>query len=194
MRYVEEESAIGREGALLRLRVNGSSRPVYIEPWVTLLDALRERLGLTGTRKGCDHGQCGACTVLINGQRALSCLSLACAHQDADILTIEGLAAGERLHPLQAAFVSHDAFQCGYCTSGQIMNALGMLMAGAPEGDDAIREALSGSLCRCGAYNNIIAAVREVIESGHFQRASTPPTVDGGLPSDLHAECAELRP
>jgi xanthine dehydrogenase YagT iron-sulfur-binding subunit len=128
---------------------------------VTLLDALRERLHLTGSKKGCDQGQCGACTVLLDGRRVLACLTLAIAAQDTEITTVEGLADGEQLHPLQAAFISHDAFQCGYCTPGQLCSAVGLLNEGRPT-DEEIREGMSGNLCRCGAYPNILAAIREV--------------------------------
>jgi len=147
----------------LNLTINGVTQPVVLDdPRVTLLDLLRERLGLTGTKKGCDRGQCGACTVLVDGRRINSCLTLAVSHDGADILTIEGVAHGETLHPLQAAFIAHDGFQCGFCTPGQIMSALGM-MAEAQAGDDPerIRECMSGNLCRCGAYAGITAAVLE---------------------------------
>lgn len=148
---------------LVRLNVNGVQQEVELEPNVTLLDALRERLGLTGTKKGCDLGQCGACTVLVNGRRVLACLTLAMMHQNDAITTIEGVASDGALHPLQAAFVAHDAFQCGFCTSGQIMSALGLVAEGRAKTDDEIREAMSGNLCRCGAYANILAAVREEV-------------------------------
>jgi xanthine dehydrogenase YagT iron-sulfur-binding subunit len=147
----------------LRLTVNGEQREITLDdPRVTLLDLLRERLQLTGTKKGCDRGQCGACTVLVNGARINSCLALAASHDGADILTIEGVASNEHLHPLQAAFITHDGFQCGFCTPGQIMSAIG-LIAEAQTGDDPerIREAMSGNLCRCGAYVGITEAVRE---------------------------------
>jgi len=147
----------------LRLTVNGEQREIALDdPRVTLLDLLRERLQLTGTKKGCDRGQCGACTVLVNGMRINSCLTLAASHDGADILTIEGVAQGEHLHPLQAAFITHDGFQCGFCTPGQIMSAIG-LIAEAQAGDDPerIREAMSGNLCRCGAYAGITEAVLE---------------------------------
>jgi xanthine dehydrogenase YagT iron-sulfur-binding subunit len=147
----------------LRLTVNGEQREITLDdPRVTLLDLLRERLQLTGTKKGCDRGQCGACTVLVNGTRINSCLSLAASHDGADILTIEGVAGSEHLHPVQAAFITHDGFQCGFCTPGQIMSAIG-LIAEAQAGDDPerIREAMSGNLCRCGAYAGITEAVLE---------------------------------
>ncbi|RSK38391.1 (2Fe-2S)-binding protein [Hymenobacter perfusus] len=144
------------------LRVNGQARTVRAEPRVTLLDALRERLDLTGTKKGCDHGQCGACTVHIDGQRTLACLSLAVMQQGKEITTIEGLAQGTELHPMQAAFIKHDGFQCGYCTPGQIMSGVACVREGHADTDDQAREWMSGNLCRCGAYPNILAAVREV--------------------------------
>src|SRR5436190_3263629 len=144
------------------LVVNDHEHRFSLEPRVTLLDALRERLGLTGTKKGCDHGQCGACTVLVDGRTMLSCLMLAVMQGDARITTIEGLARGGELHPMQAAFLEHDAFQCGYCTPGQILSAVALVAARRGETDDAIREQMSGNLCRCGAYPNIVAAVRQV--------------------------------
>jgi len=142
------------------LRINGRSYALQLEPQVTLLDALRERAGLTGSKKGCDRGQCGACTVLADGRRINSCLALAAAYEGAEITTIEGLAKGEELHPVQAAFIKHDGFQCGYCTPGQIMSAVGLLKEGCPEGM-TVRECMSGNICRCGAYNGIFAAVEE---------------------------------
>ncbi|HTW29667.1 MAG TPA: (2Fe-2S)-binding protein [Acetobacteraceae bacterium] len=145
----------------MSLTVNGQRREVTLEDErVTLLDLLRERLDLTGTKKGCDRGQCGACTVLVDGRRVNSCLALAISHDGAEILTIEGLAQGDHLHPVQAAFIEHDGFQCGFCTPGQIMSAVG-LIAEAQAGDDPerVREAMSGNLCRCGAYAGITAAV-----------------------------------
>jgi xanthine dehydrogenase YagT iron-sulfur-binding subunit len=143
------------------LRVNGKSYPLKLEPQVTLLDALRERIGLTGSKKGCDRGQCGACTVLADGHRINSCLALAASYEGSEITTIEGLASGDTLHPLQEAFIKHDGFQCGYCTPGQIMSAAGLLKEGCPEGM-TVRECMSGNICRCGAYNGIVAAVEEV--------------------------------
>jgi xanthine dehydrogenase YagT iron-sulfur-binding subunit len=143
------------------LRVNGKSYPLQLEPQVTLLDALRERIGLTGSKKGCDRGQCGACTVLADGHRINSCLALAASYDGAEITTVEGLAHGDELHPVQAAFIKHDGFQCGYCTPGQIMSAVGLLKEGCPPGL-GVRECMSGNICRCGAYNGIVAAIEEV--------------------------------
>jgi xanthine dehydrogenase YagT iron-sulfur-binding subunit len=141
------------------LTVNGVERQLELAPWTTLLDALRERLDLTGSKKGCDHGQCGACTVLVNGRRILSCLTLAVMQEGAAVTTIEGLAADGRLHPLQQAFIDHDAFQCGYCTPGQICSAAALIAEGRARSVEEIREAMSGNLCRCGAYPNIVAAI-----------------------------------
>jgi xanthine dehydrogenase YagT iron-sulfur-binding subunit len=153
----------GTQMAKMRLKINGGSHTVDLEPNVTLLDALRERLGLVGTKKGCDYGQCGACTVLVDGRRVLSCLTLAMMHADAEITTIEGIASNGSLHPLQQAFIEHDAFQCGFCTPGQIVSAIGLLNEGHAHTDGEIREAMSGNLCRCGAYSNILAAVRQEV-------------------------------
>ena len=164
------------------LRINGAEQTLRLEPRVTLLDALREYAGLTGTKKGCNHGQCGACTVLVNGRRVNSCLTLAMMHEGDTITTIEGLAQGDQLHPMQAAFIQHDGFQCGYCTPGQICSAVALLdevkagtasavtanVATAPSLSDAeIRERMSGNICRCGAYPNIVTAIRDV----HTQQA-----------------------
>jgi xanthine dehydrogenase YagT iron-sulfur-binding subunit len=146
------------------LRINGSVREVDLVPETTLLDALREHAGLTGTKKGCDRGQCGACTVLVNGRRVLSCLTLAMMHGGDDVTTIEGLAGAGGLHPVQQAFVEHDAFQCGFCTSGQIMSAVGLLAEGRTLDADSIRERMSGNICRCGAYPNIVDAIASVAE------------------------------
>jgi xanthine dehydrogenase YagT iron-sulfur-binding subunit len=145
----------------IHLNVNGQARELRIDPRASLLDTLREELALAGTKKGCDHGQCGACTVLVDGRRVLSCLTLAAMASGRRVTTVEGLAEGDRLHPVQAAFLKHDAFQCGYCTPGQIMSAVGLLAEGCPDHPDDIRECMSGNLCRCGAYPNIVAAVRE---------------------------------
>ncbi len=146
------------------LQINGKAYPMHLETRVSLLDAIRENAQLTGTKKGCDHGQCGACTVHIEGRRALSCLTLAVMHHGQNITTIEGLADGENLHPMQAAFLSHDGFQCGFCTPGQILSAVGMVQEGHAHAEDEIREAMSGNLCRCGAYPNIVAAIRSAME------------------------------
>src|SRR5438874_6514722 len=143
------------------LHVNGRDHQLSLDPRVTLLDALREQLHLTGSKKGCDHGQCGACTVLVNGRRINSCLTLAVMHEGDEITTIEGLANGDELHPMQAAFIEHDGFQCGYCTPGQICSAVALLHEGHFNSDDEIREWMSGNICRCGAYPNILAAINE---------------------------------
>jgi xanthine dehydrogenase YagT iron-sulfur-binding subunit len=145
----------------VKLKVNGKAYTLDIDPRVTLLDALRERLYLTGSKKGCDHGQCGACTVLINGRRINSCLTLAVMHEADEITTIEGLANGDELHPMQAAFIEHDGFQCGYCTPGQICSAVACVKEGHTNSDEEIREWMSGNICRCGAYPNILAAIKE---------------------------------
>jgi xanthine dehydrogenase YagT iron-sulfur-binding subunit len=145
----------------ISLTLNGSLREIAVAPWTTLLDLLREELHLTGTKKGCDHGQCGACTVLVDGKRVNSCLTLAAMKDGCDITTVEGLAEGDRLHPVQQAFIDQDAFQCGYCTPGQICSAVGLINEGRARSDDDIRELMSGNLCRCGCYPNIVAAVRQ---------------------------------
>jgi xanthine dehydrogenase YagT iron-sulfur-binding subunit len=159
----DSASTIGatNESVNVHLKINGKSYALDVDPRVTLLDALRERLQLTGSKKGCDHGQCGACTVLVNGRRINSCLSLAVTHEDDEITTIEGLAHGEELHPMQAAFIEHDGFQCGYCTPGQICSAVACIKEGHTNSDDQIREWMSGNICRCGAYPNILAAIKE---------------------------------
>jgi xanthine dehydrogenase YagT iron-sulfur-binding subunit len=146
------------------LRVNGSAERLQLDSRVTLLDALRDHLELTGTKKGCDQGACGACTVLLDGKRVLSCLTLAAQCEGREVTTIEGLARNAQLHPVQEAFVRHDGFQCGYCTPGQIMSAVALLEEGRAESDEEIREFMSGNICRCGAYPNIVAAIREVAE------------------------------
>jgi xanthine dehydrogenase YagT iron-sulfur-binding subunit len=148
------------------LRVNGSARRLRLDSRVTLLDALREHLGLVGTKKGCDQGACGACTVLVDGKRVLSCLTLAAQCEGREVTTIEGIGRDGELHPLQEAFIRHDGFQCGYCTPGQIMSAVALLDEGRAGSDEEIREFMSGNLCRCGAYPNIVAAIREVAAEG----------------------------
>ncbi len=150
----------------LTLAVNGRELALHVAPWTTLLDLLRLHLDLTGTKKGCDHGQCGACTVLVDGTRINACLALAVMQDGKSVTTIEGLSRGDELHPLQAAFIEHDAFQCGYCTPGQICSAVGMLAEGHAEGPDDIREQMSGNICRCGAYPNIVRAIGEVMGAG----------------------------
>jgi xanthine dehydrogenase YagT iron-sulfur-binding subunit len=145
----------------LTLQVNGGSKPLTLDARTTVLDALREHVGLNGTKKGCDHGQCGACTVLIDGRRVLSCLTLALSVQDQQITTIEGLTKDGQLHPMQQAFIDQDAFQCGYCTPGQILSAVACVKEGHANSDDDIREYMSGNICRCAAYPNIVAAVKQ---------------------------------
>jgi xanthine dehydrogenase YagT iron-sulfur-binding subunit len=156
----------------LRLTLNGQKREIALDdPRVTLLDLLRERLGLTGAKKGCDRGQCGACTVLVDGRRINSCLTLAASLDGAEVLTIEGLAEGDRLHPIQAAFIAHDGFQCGFCTPGQIMSAVGLIREGQAGTDpERIREGMSGNLCRCGAYAGILDAVQDAAARTTEQR------------------------
>jgi xanthine dehydrogenase YagT iron-sulfur-binding subunit len=146
------------------LTVNGAERQLELAPWTTLLDALRDHLDLTGTKKGCDHGQCGACTVLVDGRRINSCLTLAVMQNGASVTTIEGLATDSALHVLQQAFIDHDAFQCGYCTPGQICSAAGLIAEGKAKSADEIRELMSGNICRCGAYPNIVAAIQQAME------------------------------
>ncbi|MGB4843666.1 MAG: 2Fe-2S iron-sulfur cluster-binding protein [Ferruginibacter sp.] len=150
----------------LQLEVNGETHKLQVEPRVTLLDLLREQLGLMGTKKGCDHGQCGACTVHVDGKRINSCLSLAVMNNGKKITTIEGLANGDDLHPMQEAFLKHDGFQCGYCTPGQIMSAICCIKEGHADSNDEIREYMSGNICRCGAYPNIVDAITEVKKGG----------------------------
>jgi xanthine dehydrogenase YagT iron-sulfur-binding subunit len=145
----------------VRLSINGAEHVLEVDPRTTLLDALRERLQLTGTKKGCDHGQCGACTVLVNGRRINCCLSLALSHEGDQITTVEGLAKGGELHPVQSAFIQYDGFQCGYCTPGQICSAVACISEGHAGSDDEIREWMSGNICRCGAYPNIVAAIKQ---------------------------------
>lgn len=166
---LDEKGAAFFETTKLKLEVNGEVRELMVEPRVTLLDLLREQFSLYGTKKGCDHGQCGACTVHIDGARALSCLSLAVMQQGKRITTIEGLANGDKLHPMQEAFIKHDGFQCGYCTPGQIMSAVACVREGHAGSAGEIREYMSGNICRCGAYPNIVAAIMEVQKSGGVQ-------------------------
>jgi xanthine dehydrogenase YagT iron-sulfur-binding subunit len=154
------------EGVAVILVINGATHPLRLDSRLTLLDALRDRLHLTGTKKGCDQGACGACTVLLDGKRVLSCLTLAAQCNGRDVKTIEGLAPDGQLAPIQEAFIHHDAFQCGYCTPGQIMSALGLLDEGRVDSDEQIREFMSGNICRCGAYPNIRAAIRDVARRG----------------------------
>jgi xanthine dehydrogenase YagT iron-sulfur-binding subunit len=160
-----DDTAAGRAPVTSKVAftVNGQPRELEVDTRTTLLDALREHLHLTGTKKGCDHGQCGACTVLVDGRRINSCLTLAVMKQGAEITTIEGLARDGELHPLQQAFIDHDAFQCGYCTSGQICAAAGMIAQGKARNVDDIRELMSGNICRCGAYTNIVAAIQQAM-------------------------------
>jgi xanthine dehydrogenase YagT iron-sulfur-binding subunit len=147
------------------LRINGKEHRLRVDPRTTLLDCVRETVALTGTKKGCDHGQCGACTVHVNGRRVNSCLSLALMHDGEEITTIEGLGEADALHPMQAAFVAHDGYQCGYCTSGQIMSAVALLKEPCGPDDAAVKELMSGNICRCGAYPNIVAAIQQVRRS-----------------------------
>ncbi len=163
-RYMTTVTAIDRTQAIgIDLFINGQSTHLDVEPWTSLLDALREQLHLTGTKKGCDHGQCGACTVLVDGTRINACLALAVMQDGKQITTIEGLGTVAALHPMQEAFIEHDAFQCGYCTPGQICSAVGMIKEGHARTADEIRELMSGNLCRCGAYPNIVAAIEQVM-------------------------------
>ena len=160
---LSERATEGADGVPITLTVNGERRALRVAPWVTLVDLLREQLDLMGTKKGCDHGQCGACTVLIDGERINSCLILAVARDGAEVRTVEGLAEGDTLHPLQEAFIERDAFQCGYCTPGQLCSAAGLLREGRARTRDEIREHMSGNLCRCGAYSNIVDAITDVL-------------------------------
>jgi xanthine dehydrogenase YagT iron-sulfur-binding subunit len=163
---LDEKAAAFFEKVQVAIDVNGTKHTLSLEPRTTLLDLLREQLSLTGTKKGCDHGQCGACTVHVNGQRVLSCLSLAVMQEGKTITTIEGLADGDKLHPMQEAFIKHDGFQCGYCTPGQIMSAVACIHEGHANSDDEIREYMSGNICRCGAYPNIVKAIADVQKGG----------------------------
>jgi xanthine dehydrogenase YagT iron-sulfur-binding subunit len=157
----------------VQLRINSKLMQIRVEPWTTVLDLLRNRLDLTGTKKGCDHGQCGACTVLLDGTRIISCLALAVMQDGKEITTIEGLAPGDALHPLQQAFIDHDAFQCGYCTPGQICSGVGLIAEGHAISTDEIRELMSGNLCRCGAYPGIVAAVEQVVREQRDAKAGS---------------------
>lgn len=159
------QQAVDASPVDVALTVNGQPHSLRVDPRVTLLDALRERLGLTGTKKGCDRGQCGACTVHVNGRRVISCLTLVASMQGRKVTTIEGLADGDELHPMQQAFIDCDAFQCGFCTSGQIMSAVALVHEGHAGSDDEIRDFMAGNICRCGAYENIVAAVRTAREA-----------------------------
>ena len=160
-----QRNAAPPEKLTVRMQVNGAERSLSVAAWTTLLDVLRLHLDLTGTKKGCDHGQCGACTVLVNGRRINSCLALAVMHDGAQITTVEGLARGSALHPLQQAFIEHDAFQCGYCTPGQLCSAIGLMSEGRARTPDEIRELMSGNICRCGAYPHIVAAIEQAMSS-----------------------------
>ena len=160
------DATAGSDALDVTLQVNGAEHRLKLDPRTSLLDALREHLGLTGTKKGCDLGQCGACTVLVDGRRINACLTLAVMQQGKEITTIEGLAREGALHPMQAAFIEHDGFQCGYCTPGQIMSAIGLLAEGRAHSDAEIREFMSGNICRCGAYTKILAAIRSVAAKG----------------------------
>jgi xanthine dehydrogenase YagT iron-sulfur-binding subunit len=157
------DSASQPDAMAVTLTVNGERRQLHIQPWTTLLDLLRDDLDLTGTKKGCDHGQCGACTCIVDGKRINSCLTLAVMKDGASVTTVEGLAENGRLHPIQQAFIDHDAFQCGYCTPGQICSAVALLDEGRATNADEIREMMSGNICRCGAYPNIVAAIEDVM-------------------------------
>jgi len=163
---LDEKGAEYFEKLPLKIEVNGKPYSLQVEPRVTLLDLLREQLNLTGSKKGCDYGQCGACTVHVDGKRVLSCLSLAVMQNGKKVTTIEGLSNGDQLHPMQEAFIKHDGFQCGYCTPGQIMSAVACIKEGHATSDVEIREYMSGNICRCGAYPNIVDAIREVAQKG----------------------------
>lgn len=163
---LDERIAQAIENVPCSIEINGTKHTMKIDPRITLLDLLRERLHLTGTKKGCDYGQCGACTVHVDGQRVNSCLTLAVMNDGKKVTTIEGLADGSELHPMQAAFLKHDGFQCGYCTPGQIMSAVACIREGHADNADEIREFMSGNICRCGAYPNIVAAIQEVKKGG----------------------------
>ena len=167
----QEVSTAAKDAVPVTLRVNGKNYDLRIDPRTTLLDCLREHLHLTGSKKGCDHGQCGACTVHINGRRMNSCLIFAAMHEGDEITTIEGLGQPENLHAMQQAFVEHDAYQCGYCTSGQIMSAVALLKEPCGPEDTEVKEFMSGNICRCGAYPNIVAAIQSVRQGGNQPKA-----------------------
>jgi xanthine dehydrogenase YagT iron-sulfur-binding subunit len=161
----EDASAVNADQAVVHLRINGEQQQVSVDNRTSLLDMLRERVGLTGTKKGCDQGACGACTILLNGTRVNSCLTLAVMHDNAEIVTIEGLARNGQLHPLQQAFIDQDAFQCGYCTAGQILSGVGCIEEGHAGSPAEIREWMSGNICRCGAYTNIVTAIADTAKN-----------------------------
>jgi len=165
------------------LTVNGVEHTLRLESWVTLLDLLRDRLDLTGTKKGCDHGQCGACTVLIDGRRSLSCLTLAVMQGGSGVTTVEGLADGDHLHPLQRSFIEQDAFQCGYCTPGQLCSAVGLISEGEAKTEAEIRELMSGNLCRCGAYPQIVSAISQALQARRGLDERAEMTVVGTVPA-----------
>jgi xanthine dehydrogenase YagT iron-sulfur-binding subunit len=169
---VKEQSALAesKDAIPVTLTVNGKKHDLRIDPRTTLLDCLREHLHLTGSKKGCDHGQCGACTVHVNGKRQLSCLAFAALHEGDEITTIEGIGQPEKMHPMQAAFVETDAYQCGYCTSGQIMSAVALLKEPCGADDAEVKEFMSGNICRCGAYQNIVAAIQKVRQGAKPQK------------------------
>ncbi|HEX8613909.1 MAG TPA: (2Fe-2S)-binding protein [Telluria sp.] len=167
----------------ISLRINGEQHQLEVQAWVTLLDLLRERAGLTGTKKGCDHGQCGACTVLVGGKRINSCLTLAVMQNGKEVVTVEGLADGARLHALQQAFIDHDAFQCGYCTPGQLCSAIGLMREGQARTVAEVRELMSGNICRCGAYPQIVAAVTEVMGLDEHKDNPDRPYIPGTVPA-----------
>jgi xanthine dehydrogenase YagT iron-sulfur-binding subunit len=164
---LDERAAAFFEQVQVSIEVNGVTHKISIEPRVTLLDLLREQLSLPGTKKGCDHGQCGACTVHVDGKRVLSCMSLAIMQEGKKITTIEGISDGEKLHPMQEAFIRHDGFQCGYCTPGQVMSGIACIKEGHANSEEEIREYMSGNICRCGAYPNIVKAIADVKKGGH---------------------------
>ena len=181
---VDNSTTVGPVGRRsVTLTINGTDHTGDVEVWVTLLDLLRDRFDLTGTKKGCDHGQCGACTVLIDGRRSLSCLTLAVMRDGSDITTVEGLATGDDLHPLQQAFIELDAFQCGYCTPGQLCSAVGLISEGEAKTDAEIRELMSGNLCRCGAYPQIVSAVGQVLRAERGVDDRDELTVIGTVPA-----------